>query len=348
MYHVVSRVAHGELLLDDGMKERMVEWLYGVAAFSGVEVWAWTFMDSHFHLLVHVPPVPERYWRESGDEPASYAFGMRPADCRSPLWTPSGDGIPVAQPRPGVGFALPDGEIVERLAALHGDRSRAEAVVANWRRLAAEGRGAAADRERERLCRRMYNLSQFVKTFKERTTMVYNRLTGHEGTLWQGRFFSSLVEPTARATSLVAAYIDCNGHRAGLSRAPDLYAWNGASRALHGGAFSDECRKGCEKAFGRPWPEARDHLLNLLSSAVKETVAERKDADAETGTVPTAPKLARMIGRRVAFLSKVPFIGFGKGFEGWIRRNLPTGYPAASPERSLARCRRYDWDFSAA
>ena len=48
-------------------------------------------MDNHFHLFVHVPPVPKRYWLDPDDEPAAYAFGMRPPECREPLWSPRGD-----------------------------------------------------------------------------------------------------------------------------------------------------------------------------------------------------------------------------------------------------------------
>ena len=92
IYHITSRIANRAMLLAEGeVKDRIMEWTASVAAFSGVEVWAFCIMDNHLHLLVHVPPVPERYWLDPGDEPAAYAFGMRPPECREPLWSPDGD-----------------------------------------------------------------------------------------------------------------------------------------------------------------------------------------------------------------------------------------------------------------
>lgn len=51
-------------------------------------------MDNHFHLLVHVPRVPREYWTDPSDEPDSQAFGMRPAECRVPRWTPAAGDSP--------------------------------------------------------------------------------------------------------------------------------------------------------------------------------------------------------------------------------------------------------------
>lgn len=91
VYHVTSRIANRAMLLKpEEVKDRIAEWIRSVAAFSGVEVWAWCVMDNHLHLLVHVPPVPSRHWLDPGDEPAAYAFGMRPPECRVPLWSPGG------------------------------------------------------------------------------------------------------------------------------------------------------------------------------------------------------------------------------------------------------------------
>ena len=111
IYHITSRIANRAMLLaEDEVKDRIMEWIASVAAFSGVEVWAFCIMDNHLHLFVHVPPVPERFWLNPDDEPAAYAFGMRPPECREPLWSPGGDSPPpprILSPRwtvPGVRF----------------------------------------------------------------------------------------------------------------------------------------------------------------------------------------------------------------------------------------------------
>ena len=99
VYHVTTRIANRAMLLKpDEVKERLMKWIVSVANFSGVEVWGFTVMDNHLHLIVHVPPVPKEYWLDANDEPAAYAFGMRPPECRVPLW--NGDS-------PSLGSSLP-------------------------------------------------------------------------------------------------------------------------------------------------------------------------------------------------------------------------------------------------
>ena len=91
-YHVTSRLAERARWLEDPrLKDDIVRWLHGIAEFSGVELLAWCIMDSHFHILVHVPEVPEEYRLVPSEEPAAYAFGMRPAECNPPLWPSAGD-----------------------------------------------------------------------------------------------------------------------------------------------------------------------------------------------------------------------------------------------------------------
>ena len=104
LYHVTARVAHQERLLrDPAFKKLIVDWIYGIADFSGVEVCAWNVMDNHLHIFVRVPPVPEKYWLDKpernpdgsvlreGTVPNSPAFSMRPNENRAPRWTPDLD-----------------------------------------------------------------------------------------------------------------------------------------------------------------------------------------------------------------------------------------------------------------
>ena len=143
IYHVTSRIANRAMLLaEDEVKDRIMEWTVSVAAFSGVEVWAFCIMDNHLHLFVHVPPVPERLWLDPDDEPAAYAFGMRPPECREPLWSPGGDCPP--PPRPELGFMLDDAEMLGRLGHLYGPE-RADAIGRQWEVPRANGRGIPAE-----------------------------------------------------------------------------------------------------------------------------------------------------------------------------------------------------------
>ena len=253
-YHVTTRIAHREMLLaGEAVKDRIMEIIYSTAIFSGVEVYAWCIMDNHLHILVHVPRVPGELWTEEGHEPDAYAFGMRPPECREPMWPSPSTGT-VPRPRPAVGFMLDDEEFVERLAGIYG-RERAERRVDGWRRLEEAGCAERAVADRERLCRRMYNISQFMKTLKERVTRIFNSpfgKAGHEGALWQGRFHSGVVEPTAAVLAIVAAYIEFNPVKAGIADAPGSWRWSSFSCALGDGPRSAVCRRMYERtARGR-------------------------------------------------------------------------------------------------
>ena len=59
VYHCVSRIVGGEKLLDDLGKEKLVQLLWPLATFCGVEVLTYCMMSNHFHLLVRIPPPAE-------------------------------------------------------------------------------------------------------------------------------------------------------------------------------------------------------------------------------------------------------------------------------------------------
>ena len=275
-YHVTTRIAHREMLLaGEAVKDRIMEIIYSTAIFSGVEVYAWCIMDNHLHILVHVPKVPWELWTEEGHEPDAYAFGMRPPECREPMWPSPSTGT-VPRPRPAVGFMLDDEEFVERLAGIYG-RERAERRVDGWRRLEEAGCAERAMADRERLCRRMYNISQFMKTLKERVTRIFNSprgKAGHEGALWQGRFHSGVVEPTAAVLAIVAAYIEFNPVKAGIADAPGSWRWSSFSCALGDGPRSAVCRRMYERMLGCPWDEARARMEAIFADGLPDDLTQ--------------------------------------------------------------------------
>ncbi|MDA3924974.1 MAG: transposase [Kiritimatiellae bacterium] len=89
---------------------------------------------------------------------------------------------------------------------------------------------------------RMYDLSEFMKTFKQRFSIYYN--ANHDrrsaGPLWHDRFKSILVEEKENAQVTVAAYIDLNPVRAGVVKDPKDYRWSGYAEAVAKGGFSRE------------------------------------------------------------------------------------------------------------
>ena len=124
--------------------------------------------------------------------------------------------------------------VVERVGTLDGE-SQASALRRQLERLRAEGREDEAVRTLDRLRARMGDLSEFVKTFKQRVTQWYNRELGHEGTLWCGRFKSVLLEKDD-AVRAVANYIHCNPVRARMVDSAEDYRWSGLGAAARGDA----------------------------------------------------------------------------------------------------------------
>ena len=76
-------------------------------------------MDNHLHLIVHVPPVPKEYWLDANEEPAAYAFGMRPPECRVPLW--NGDSPSLGSLRIGDSPSPGSDSLVDRWRVLFPD-----------------------------------------------------------------------------------------------------------------------------------------------------------------------------------------------------------------------------------
>src|SRR5690606_13228113 len=89
---------------------------------------------------------------------------------------------------------------------------------------------------RERYLRRMWDISLFMKTLKQRFTQGFNKLHQRKGTLWEDRFKSVLVESAGEPLRAMAAYIDLNPVRAGLVADPKDYRWSGYGAGGGGGS----------------------------------------------------------------------------------------------------------------
>jgi putative transposase len=137
--------------------------------------------------------------------------------------------ILVRVPRPS---EVSDAELVDRVQALYGP----DAPETLRLRKELEQGGKIPRKLRERLLRRMGDVSAFMKELKQRFSRRYNE--GHDrfGTLWAERFKSVLVEDDSEALRTVAAYVDLNSVRAGLAGDPKDYRFCGYAEALGGDA----------------------------------------------------------------------------------------------------------------
>jgi putative transposase len=138
-------------------------------------------------------------------------------------------------------------ELIERLEHLTSSALTAATARQMLERFRAAGQEDAVERLRQMLWAQMLDLSQFMKLLKQRFSQWFNRVHDREGTLWEGRFRSTLVEGNSPALATVAAYIDLNSVRAGLVDDPKDYRWCGYAEAV---ASDASARKGLAAALG--------------------------------------------------------------------------------------------------
>lgn len=86
--------------------------------------------------------------------------------------------------------------------------------------------------------KRMYDVSEFMKTLKQRYTQWYNKENSREGTLWEQRLKCYIVEGDTKHIQRVAGYIDLNPVRAGIVDQPEQYKYSGYSEAVFGGKMA--------------------------------------------------------------------------------------------------------------
>ena len=142
---------------------------------------------------------------------------------------------------PACAGTVPEREVLRRYGALMGDKA-ALRLEERLRALRERGDAQKAEAILDRLRARMHDLSQFVKTFKEEFGRLYRRRDPMPGTLWEGRFKSTLIGE-AEYLRRCAAYVEMNPVRAGLSSRADSYAWNTVGMARRGNAFAKRCRE---------------------------------------------------------------------------------------------------------
>ena len=95
--------------------------------------------------------------------------------------------------------------------------------------------GDEAEEIRRKLLVRMGDVSEFMKTIKQRFSVWFNRTHRRYGTLWADRFKSVLVEGSGNPLQTMAAYIDLNPVRAGIVEDPKDYRFCGYAEAVAGG-----------------------------------------------------------------------------------------------------------------
>ena len=150
---------------------------------------------------------------------------------------------------------VPDDEVVERYTVLAG-KEKGDDFRERIDSMSRSGDLAGRDVALNRLRARMYDLSQFMKTFKEVFGRRFRNRRPYVGTIWAERFKSCLVESGSYLASC-AKYIALNPVRARMVRHEGEYAWSAVGLARRGDAFATACLAWLRSAFAGdcPWAE---------------------------------------------------------------------------------------------
>lgn len=253
-YHVMSRTAGKRFLLKDPrIKRIMIDSLRVAAEFSGVKIGSYVIMDDHFHLMVEVPTIETAL--------AEIAKNLGP--------------VPEKMKK-----KIPEEEVMRRLAVLKGEK-RAKEIAGYIKMLRQSKQKREAEAEIDRYRKRMQDLSQFVKTFKEVFNLRFKKLVNYSGTIWGERFKSTIIE-NEKYYNNCRKYIESNPVRARMVVLPEEYPWSSAGGAARGEAFAVKCR---------------NYTLSLIIGSDDENGDSPRKQGAESGLDVT---------------KRVPQIGLGK------------------------------------
>jgi hypothetical protein len=273
-------------------------------------------------------------------------------------------------PRPE-GFDLSFEEVMDRWQAAVGDAWQ-QGMQRQFEIFRSNGSEAAIEEWRQRMLGRMFSLSEFMKALKQRFTQWYNRRAGRQGTLWEGRYKSVVVEDENAALRTMSTYIDLNPVRAGLVEDPGDYRWCGYAEAMAGkaeavGGIVSITGTTAARVYGQaleaPEPEespaqrkrrqlkALAMYRQLLGIAGRPRVTEDGRVVKRGLSAKVQTRLAEESGvtreqllRRVKHFTRGVVIG-SRGFvDGWLERHRHwLGGASAEKRRTGARSIHKDW-----
>jgi hypothetical protein len=126
----------------------------------------------------------------------------------------------------------------------------------------------------------MSDVSEFMKTVKQRFTTWYNKSHQRFGPLWADRFKSVLVQGAGNPLQTMAAYIDLNPVRAGIVDDPKNYRFCGYAEAVAGLV---DAKQGLVVI----WADSGAKTFDAALSAHRSLIFGKRGAD------PGLPEMAR-------------------------------------------------------
>ena len=160
---------------------------------------------------------------------------------------------------------LSDAELMRRYKVLYPKPTKFQSASTKVLESQLQAGGPEAAEIRRKLLARMGDVSEYMKTVKQRFSVWYNRNHRRYGTLWADRFKSVLVEGQGNPLQTMAAYIDLNPVRAGIVDDPKDYRFCGYAEAVAGIAEAKCGLSSIWSAHGaRQSDSARERALKVL------------------------------------------------------------------------------------
>jgi len=160
-------------------------------------------------------------------------------------------------PEPG---ALTDEELLGRIREFY-TGIRLEETMKEWEMVVKLKSETRKEAFRRKFLRRMWNVSEFMKTLKQNSTMSFKGRRVHSGTMWESRFRAREILPDEKCELMnVAGYIDRNPVKAKIVGWPDAYDWCSFAAACKG---DSRCIDGYR--FGMALGVLRRYVPRLLS-----------------------------------------------------------------------------------
>jgi REP element-mobilizing transposase RayT len=126
---------------------------------------------------------------------------------------------------------LPENEVLRRIGVLKG-ASYGRMFAEKLQLLRNSNSREAVEVELDKWRKRMNDVSEFVKTFKELINIAYKKEHPYCGSIWSGRFKSTLIEEGKYLRNCIR-YVEYNPVRAGMVTQAKEYAWSSRNAAIY-------------------------------------------------------------------------------------------------------------------
>jgi len=260
VHHLTSRIAHRAFFLNEEERNRFIDLMLRVSAFSGLELIGWCVLDNHFHIYVYLPVPPEL-----SDEDVLRRYKLLKGDAHRLVGDEDDDRI--VNPYAKVGAECPTP------------------------RANSDGRAEARMALVKSIRRRLYSVAEYMRMIKKWFSDGYNERSCHKGTMWEAIYGDNTTflpdSPDGYADIRdILAYIHLNPIRAAVTDHFDGYEWSSytayrrgdavASAAMHRaypGCSDEEIVERHELRMGR--------LLEVWKRRRAEEIAQKRMAGYE-------------------------------------------------------------------